>query len=38
VHEQWELETTARNIRFIQDARARRQEAISWVEEIVDQT
>ena len=34
VREIWEPETTARNLALIREARARRGEAISWVEEI----
>jgi hypothetical protein len=34
VREVWELETTARNLRLIREARERRQEPISWAKEI----
>ena len=34
VRESWEPETTARNLRLIREARARRQESVTWIEEI----
>ncbi len=34
VRERWETETTARNLRLIREARARRGEAINWANEI----
>jgi hypothetical protein len=34
VRESWEPETTARNLRLIRERRARRQEPVTWIEEI----
>jgi hypothetical protein len=34
VRESWEPETTARNLRLIRETRARRQEPVTWIEEI----
>ena len=37
VREPWETETTARNLRLIREARARRDEAINWANEIEEE-
>jgi tetratricopeptide (TPR) repeat protein len=37
VREPWEPETTARNLRLIREARARRQEDVSWLQRIEDE-
>jgi hypothetical protein len=36
IREDWEPETTARNLRLIRDARADRNEDVSWLGEIID--